>query len=114
MYITTQEQDGVVVINVVGKLNIESHLALKTKFRELVCEDGCRKILIDVSGIKEVDSTGLGVLVSLLNTVRERQGDLRLAGVFAPEVDEAFELCGLSRVLHRYPNVQTGIRNFSM
>lgn len=113
MYITTQEQDGVVVINVVGVLDIESHLALKAKFRELVCDEGCRKILIDVSGIKEVDSAGIGVLISLVNTVRKRNGDLRLAGVSSQMVEEAFGLCLLSNVLQRYPNVEQGVRNFN-
>ena len=114
MYITTQMYDGIVVINVVGKLDVQSHLALKTKFRELVCDLGYRKIIIDVSGIKEMDSTGLGVLVSLLNTVRARNGDLRLAGTFEPDVGEAFDLCGLSKVLERYLDVETGIKKFQL
>ena len=111
MHITIIEQDGVTVVNVVGKLNISTYSALKKKVRELI-EDGKRKILLDVSGIQGVDSIGIGVLVLLLNTLRAKGGDLRLAGSFVPEVEEAFNLCGLARVFVHYHDVKNGIQNF--
>ncbi|MFA6451126.1 MAG: STAS domain-containing protein [bacterium] len=113
MHITTIEQDGVTVINVVGKLNVETYSALKKRLRNIV-EEGAKRILLDVSGITEMDSTGIGVMVALLNTVREKGGDLRLAGRFAPQVEEAFNLCGLARVFVQYPNVKDGISNFDL
>ncbi|HOO55287.1 MAG TPA: STAS domain-containing protein [bacterium] len=114
MHLTTLEQDGVIVINLVGNLNIHSHTVLKKKVRELVLEEGATKILVDVTGIKQVDSTGLGTFVSLLNTIRENDGDLRFAGNFMEEVKQAFDLCGLSSVFIRYPNVKNGIKNFKL
>jgi anti-sigma B factor antagonist len=113
MHITTLEQDGVTVVNVVGKLDIATYSALKKKIRDLI-EDGSKKILLDVSGIQSVDSTGIGVIVALLNTVRAKGGDLRLAGSFVQEVEEAFYLCGLARVFVQYPNVKDGITHFDL
>lgn len=113
MYIKIQEQNGVAAVNVYGRLDVRTHLDLKSKVRELVLEEGHRKILIDVSGIKAIDSTGLGVFVSLLNTLRSRDGDLRLAGEFIPEVGDTFSLCGLAKVFTVYPDVKTGIQNFT-
>jgi len=111
MYITTQEQDGVIVINIFGSLDMQSHQAFKTKVRELL-DEGYRKFLVDVAGIQEMDSTGIGVMVSLLNSVRRRGGDLRLAGSFAPDVHIRFKLCGLEKVFINYSDVKTGIQNF--
>jgi anti-sigma B factor antagonist len=113
MHITTTEQDGVTVINVVGKLNLGTYSALKKRTRSIV-DDGAKKILLDVSGISEMDSTGIGVIVALLNTVRAKGGDLRLAGRFVPEVEEAFNLCGLARVFVQYPHVKDGIASFDL
>ena len=113
MHISITEQEGVTVINVVGKLNVATYSALKKRIRDTV-DDGANKILLDVSGIQEVDSTGLGLFVTLLNTVREKGGDLRLAGRFATQVEEAFNLCGLSRVFVQYANVKDGITNFDL
>ena len=114
MYITTQFCDGIAVINVVGKLDFQTHLTLKSKCRELVCDLGYRKILIDVGGIRGIDSTGLGLMAQLANLLRPLNGDVRLAGTLEPEVAEAFELCGLLKVLEIYPNVETGIKKFQL
>ncbi len=113
MHLTTLKQDDVTVINVVGKLDVQTYSALKKKVRDLV-DDGARKILLDVSGIQNMDSTGIGTLVALLNTVRDKDGDLRLAGRFEPDVEEAFNLCGLARVFVQYPNVKDGVKNFDL
>jgi anti-sigma B factor antagonist len=114
MHITTLSQNGVTVVNFVGDLDIHSHLALKKRVREIVGESNGLKVLVDVSGIRRVDSTGLGTLVALLNTARAAGGDLRLAGTFTSEVGEAFNLCGLARVFAIYPSVKDGIQNFEI
>lgn len=112
MIISTQVQDGVVVLNVLGQLGIETHLTLKKKVRDLI-DDGEKKILIDVSGLRAIDSTGIGTLVALLNTARARHGDVRLAGSFESSVEDIFRLCGLQRVFSLYDDIETGVREFS-
>ena len=42
---------------------------------------GARKFLIDFTNTGYIDSSGLGVLVSLSRKIREVDGDLRLAGL---------------------------------
>jgi anti-sigma B factor antagonist len=44
-------------------------------------ESGGRKFLIDFPGTGYIDSTGLGVLVSLSKKIREQGGELRLAAL---------------------------------
>ena len=114
MHITTSDKDGITVVNVVGVLNIETEGAFKKRIRRLI-EDGRSKILLDVSGIQSVDSSGIGVLVSLLNTARASGGNLKFACSFVPEVEEAFNLCGLlsSGVFKQFPDVNNGIQNFN-
>ena len=114
MHLTSLEQNGVTVINVAGELNIETHTLLKKRVRDLVLNDHVRKVIIDMSGIRQIDSTGIGTLVALLNTIRANGGDLRLAGTLAPQVEESINLCGLNRVFTRYPNVKQAIDNFDL
>lgn len=112
MNLTTHTSGGVVVVNVFGTLDINSHLALKKKIRECV-DEGTRKILLDMSGIQSIDSTGIGTLVALLNTARSHNGDVRLAGSFDPCVEEIFRLCGLHRVFTVYEDIDSGITGFT-
>jgi anti-sigma B factor antagonist len=53
-------------------------------------------VILDLSEVTFMDSSGLGVLVSAMKAVRSH-GELRLIGVH-PRVREVFTLTGLSRV----------------
>jgi anti-sigma B factor antagonist len=53
-------------------------------------------VIMDLSPVTFMDSSGLGVLVAAMKAVRGR-GDLRLIGVH-PRVQELFGLTGLGRV----------------
>ena len=111
MHLTVTEQEGISVVNVAGKLDIGACGEFKSRMR-CIADDGTGNILLDMSGITEIDSSGIGVLVALLNSVRAGGGDLRLAGGFDRKVDEAFKLCGLDRVFIHYENVKVGIQQF--
>lgn len=63
------------------------------------------KIILDMSAVQFLDSSGLAALVSGLKLTRERDGWLRLAGV-TPQVANIFKLSQLDRVLSIFPNVE--------
>lgn len=44
-------------------------------------EDGTRGFVLDFARTERIDSSGLGVLVSIAKRVRDEGGDLRLAGI---------------------------------
>ncbi|HOC91426.1 MAG TPA: STAS domain-containing protein [bacterium] len=111
---TSLEQNGVFVLRPSGALTIDTHGGLKKAARDAILYDRRRKILLDVGGISRIDSAGIGSLVTLLNIARSNDGDVRLAGEFAPAVEEPFNLCGLSRVFAKYPDVKTGVEQFDL
>jgi len=72
------KQDGVTVVDVEGQLIVGNRQELKQKVLE---ENGERKFVIDFSNTGYIDSSGLGVLVSLSKKIREQGGELRLASL---------------------------------
>lgn len=70
----------VVVVDVEGQLIVGNRQELKQKILEAL-EAGDRKFLIDFTRTGYIDSSGLGVLVSLSKKIRDEGGDLRLAGL---------------------------------
>jgi anti-sigma B factor antagonist len=71
---------GVLVIEVDGQLIVGNRQELKQKVLDAL-EAGERKFLIDFAGTGYIDSSGLGVLVSLSKKIRDEGGDLRLSGL---------------------------------
>lgn len=74
------KQGDVTVLNVEGQLIVGNRQELKQKVLEEL-EDGERKFLIDFDRTGYIDSSGLGVLVSLSKKIREQGGELRLANL---------------------------------
>jgi anti-sigma B factor antagonist len=74
------EEKDVVIIGVDGQLIVGNRHELKKQVLDAV-EAGDTKFVIDFVATGYIDSSGLGVLVSLAKKVREAGGDLRLAGL---------------------------------
>ena len=93
MSFSIKKQDDVVVVDVEGQLIVGNRQELKQKVLDEL-ERGERKFLIDFSQTGYIDSSGLGVLVSLSKKIREQGGDLRLAGL-NEDLQTLFELTKL-------------------
>ena len=70
----------VVVVDVEGQLIVGNRQELKARILEAL-EAGDRKFLIDFTHTGYIDSSGLGVLVSLSKKIRDEGGELKLAGL---------------------------------
>jgi anti-sigma B factor antagonist len=71
---------------------------------ETLLQDGSNELMIDLSGVDFIDSSGLAVLVSGLKRTHSQDGSLALAGV-KPNVMEVFKLTLLDRVFKFLPNL---------
>lgn len=74
------KQEGVTVVDVEGQLIVGNRQELKQKVLEEL-ETGERRFVIDFANTGYIDSSGLGVLVSLSKKIREQGGELRLASL---------------------------------
>jgi anti-sigma B factor antagonist len=74
------KQGDITVLDVEGQLIVGNRQELKQKVLEEL-ENGERKFLIDFDRTGYIDSSGLGVLVSLSKKIREQGGELRLANL---------------------------------
>ena len=88
---------GAVVVCPTGRLNMAVAPAFRTQLRTLVAS-GSARVVVDLSGIESIDSSGLGALISGLKAARLVGGDLRIAAPPA-QVKAVLELTNLDRVL---------------
>jgi anti-sigma B factor antagonist len=88
---------GWTVVRVGGELDIATGPRLREQLLAVMGERG-PQVVLDLSGVAFLDSTGLGVLVGVLKRARTLGGDLRLAGAQA-SVRRVFEITALDRTL---------------
>jgi anti-sigma B factor antagonist len=101
---------GVLVIEVDGQLIVGNRQELKQRVLDAL-ETGDRKFLIDFSKTGYIDSSGLGVLVSLSKKIRDEGGDLRLAGL-NEDLKTLFELTKLDTLFAITDSAQQALTAF--
>jgi anti-sigma B factor antagonist len=85
--VKTRKVDNAVVVDLSGRLTIgEPVLLLRETIRVLV-GDGARDFVLNLADVGYIDSSGLGELVSLFTTVRNKQGDVKLLNLTAKAKD---------------------------
>lgn len=110
MDITVKDMGGnVAVVHLLGRLNMVSAPKLRAAVVKAVT-DGHARLVIDLSDVEFIDSSGLGALVSGLKTTRQAGGDLRIA---APneQVRLVLQLTNVERVLTTYDDVGKALFN---
>src|SRR5215207_8335077 len=93
MSFSIKKQGEIVVVDVEGQLIVGNRQELKQKVLDEL-ERGEKKFLIDFAQTGYIDSSGLGVLVSLSKKIREQGGELRLANL-NDDLKTLFELTKL-------------------
>lgn len=101
----TRFDNQVILLALNGKLTAASAPQLRDEFKQL--ENVSQpKIILNMSEVHFIDSSGLAALVSGLKIVRERGGWLRMANITSP-VANILKLSQLERVFSIFPNVET-------
>jgi len=94
--IDREVRDGFAVISVSGEVDAHAAPALSEALSE-VTEPGAR-IVVDLTDVNFLDSTGLGVFVTALKHLRELDGSLALV-ITSPRVKKVFTLTGLDALI---------------
>ena len=59
---------------------------------------GNKFVELDMSGVNEIDSSGVDLLTHLIHSVKKKNGTIRIIGANA-QVREVFEICGLDKLV---------------
>jgi anti-sigma B factor antagonist len=108
MKISTRNIGEICVFDIEGEIDAEHALTLKKAFAKVLGEK-TRKILLGLEKVGFVDSTGLGVMISLLRQLNEQGGALRLAAL-QDEVRHIFEITRLFKIFAISNTVEDAVR----
>ncbi len=67
------------------------------------------KVVLDLSRVRFMDSSGLGAMLSCLRQINAKKGELKLCGM-TRQVRGAFELVRLHRIFDIYPDRAEAVR----
>jgi anti-anti-sigma factor len=110
MEIQSEQHQQTLVISLAGSFDVltagQVQRTIGTQF-----DGGQQQVVLDLSRVDFMSSSGVRVLLSMVKKGRELGGDLRLAAA-QPGAQRTLEISGLVRVLNVYPSVEEAVRSF--
>jgi anti-sigma B factor antagonist len=111
MEMTHTEQNGIQIIALSGKIMGEpGESMIGIKINELI-DSNKPAVVLDLSQVTWMNSTGLGICLGALTRLRSRGGDLKLVGL--PKVVESLmEKCNILTLFHRFDSLDKALHSF--
>lgn len=98
-----QLDSGVVVLQVSGTLTLGRDCQqVEWQVEDLVKEKQT-KVVLDVSGLKQIDSTGVGIVVMCSGKLKKAGGELRIAGA-GGMVENVLKMTSIDQMIKFYAN----------
>ncbi len=111
MEIQQREQNDIVILALSGKIIGGPDATLfNDKLHDLI-ESGKNKVIADLSQVDWMNSSGLGILISALTTIRNSGGDLKIAN--GPEkIKNLLTITKLVNVFPIYDTIEDAIASY--
>ena len=111
MNITTREEEGVTIVTLDGKMTIgEGDVKLREEVRDLL-DRGAKKIILDLNGVRTMDSSGLGELVRCKTVAQDAGATIKLLHV-QDKVQQVLEMTRLIGVFEDYNDEIDALASF--
>lgn len=110
MEITTKESNGVSVLSLNGRLDLASGAGLKDEIKALMDKEQ-NMIHFNLAEVDFINSSGLGVLVSIMKEIRVNKGRLTLSNL-ASYVQEIFEITQLSHIFEIFTTEEEALNSY--
>ncbi len=111
MKIGRHEEGSVTVIEPKGKITIgEGDVLLREEITRLLGEEK-KQLVLDLGGISYMDSAGVGELVSVYTSVKNRGGELKLS-CLTKKIKDLLQITQLMTIFDTYETTQEAVGAF--
>jgi len=108
MKIKEKIDNHVAILSLSGKMmGGPETTALHDHIRGLM-NDGIKKVVIDLGGVKWINSSGLGVLMAAMTTLKNAEGQMKLANV-TEKVESLLMITQLMRIFETYDSIDRAV-----
>lgn len=100
LIIEEEKIEDIILLKLHGLVDSGTAQFLEDKFNELVNSENV-KIVVDLQNVDYISSAGWGIFVGEIKGIRQRNGDVKLAGMRS-DVREVFDLLEFNTLLTPY------------
>jgi len=93
------------VLKLNGEIVFDNSNQIKVEIKQLIKDNELSQLIIDLSGVPLVDSSGIGVFISIFKNLREKNGQLVLTSP-TEKVSRVMELTRINQIIKSYDNIE--------
>ncbi len=93
--------DGLLIIKFEGDLDNMATYQYKTKLCEVIKLNQFNKVIIDLSNVTFIDSSGIGLLLGRYNQISQYGGNLVLCGI-NKHIKKTIQISGIASIIDIY------------
>jgi anti-sigma B factor antagonist len=109
--VNERQAGDVTILDMTGSVRMgEGAISLRNSIRGLV-EDGKKKILLNLGGVKNIDSSGIGELIANYTTVSRDGGQLKLLNL-TDKIQNLLVITKLLTVFDSFDNEAEALNSF--
>ncbi|MEH7442254.1 anti-sigma factor antagonist [Bacillus sp. JJ1122] len=106
--IDVKETESVLAVKVNGEIDAYTAPQLREKLFPMSEKEGV-KMVVDLSEVNYMDSTGLGVFVGVFKNVRAHNGEFKIVGL-SDRLQRLFEITGLADIIDINSQIEGGVQ----
>lgn len=104
-----REIRGVPVVGAAGELDLQTAHTFEAALSRAL-EAAADRVVVDLTAVTFMDSSGVSSLVSLTRGFREAGDSVSLAASGEQQISKLLRVCGLDRLLGVYPDAESAVR----
>ncbi len=108
--VSVRQAEGISLVDVVGHLTSFEAKAFRQMIHGLL-HKGQTNIVLNLTGLEYLDSSGIGELVGNYMSVIKKGGAMKVVGL-APKVEEILKVTQLYRVFPEFPDEASALESF--
>ncbi|TAM79818.1 MAG: anti-sigma factor antagonist [Acidobacteria bacterium] len=112
MTFNEENVEGIIVLAIGGKINTEASESFSKKMTSLI-ENGARQMLLDLSGVDYINSSGLRALLAAAKKMADLGGKMALADV-AELIYRVLEVSGCTSHIRVYHSREEALKSLKV
>lgn len=104
-------QADVVVLEIAGKITLGRECKQLEWAVENLVGEGRKKVIFDLSGVTNIDSTGIGIIVTSAGRVKKAGGELLVAAA-VEHVSGVLKMTNVDKIVGVYPTTMAAAESF--
>src|SRR5271166_7190952 len=108
---TKHLQPDIVVLEIAGRITLGRESKQLEWAVETLVGEGRKKVIFDIAGVTNVDSTGIGIIVMSSGKLKKAGGELRVAGATA-HVHDVLKMTNVDQIVILHPTTAAAAAGF--